>query len=179
MTKKKFDFPFIESQIRRKTFGILNTVNPDSSPHTSGILYGVSKPEDEFCIYLKTMKKFRKVKNIQRNPNVSFIIPFPHHYFRFIPAGTITINGQAELVPIDSREILEIFSEKRVLRKIISDINFDEDEDLTFLRIKPKPKVFCYGVGLSILELRSSHTSASYSVIIPEERLDARARKEK
>ena len=147
-------------------------MNPDSSPHTSGILYGVSKPEDEFCIYLKTMKKFRKVKNIQRNPNVSFIIPFPHHYFRFIPAGTITINGQAELVPIDSREILEIFSEKRVLRKIISDINFDEDEDLTFLRIKPKPKVFCYGVGLSILELRSSHTSASYSVIIPEERLE-------
>ncbi|MFW9931216.1 MAG: pyridoxamine 5'-phosphate oxidase family protein [Candidatus Thorarchaeota archaeon] len=167
MTMKKFDFHFVEEKIRQNTFGILNTINLDNSPHTSGILYGVSKPEDEFCIYLKTMKKFRKVKNIQRNPNVSFIITFPHHFFRFIPAGTITMNGQAELVPIDSEEIRGIFTEKRVLRMIVSDIDSDE----TFLRIKPKPKVFCYGVGFNILELRSSHTSVSYSVMIPEERL--------
>ncbi|MFW9908884.1 MAG: pyridoxamine 5'-phosphate oxidase family protein [Candidatus Thorarchaeota archaeon] len=167
MTGKKFDFQFIEDRIRQKTFGILNTINLDNSPHTSGILYGVSKPEDEFCIYLKTSKKFRKVKNIQRNPNVSFIITFPHHFFRFIPAGTITINGQAELVLIDAEEVREIFSEKRVLKMIVSDINPDE----TFLRIKPKPKVFCYGVGFNILELRSSHTSVSYSVLIPEDRL--------
>jgi len=166
-TEKKFDFQFIEDRIRQKTFGILNTINLENSPHTSGILYGVSKPEDEFCIYLKTNKKFRKVKNIQRNPNVSFMITFPHHFFRFIPAGTITINGQAELVPIDSQEIREIFSEKRVLRMIVSEIDFDE----TFLKIKSKPKVFCYGVGFNILELRSSHTSVSYSVMIPEDRV--------
>jgi general stress protein 26 len=167
MAEKKFDFSFIENQIRGMTFGILNTVNRDNSPHTSGILYGVSKPEDEFCIYVKTAKKFRKVKNIQRNSKVSFVIPFPHHYFRFIPSGTITINGQAELVPIDSEEIREVFSEKSVLRMIVSEINPDE----TFIRIRPKPKVFCYGVGFSVLELRSSHTSVSYSVMIPEERL--------
>ena len=52
---------------------------------------------------------------------------------------------------------------------IISDIDL-EDENLTFLKIKPKPKVFCYGVGFSVLELRR-HTSVSYSVKIPEERL--------
>jgi general stress protein 26 len=166
MTKKKFNFHFVENQIRRKTFGILNTVNRDNSPHTAGILYGVSKPRDEFSIYLKTSKNFRKVKNIQRNPKVSFVIPFPHHYFRFIPSGTITINGQAELVPIDSEEVREIFSEKSVLRMIISEINYDE----TFIRIKPKPKVFCYGVGFNVLELRG-HTSVGYSVMIPEERL--------
>ena len=167
MKEKRFDFHFIEKQIRSKTFGILNTINRDGSPHSAGILYGVSEPEHEFCIYVKTAKKFRKAKNIVRNPRVSFVIPFPHHFFRFIPSGTITINGQAELVPIDSEEVREVFLKKGVLKMIVADINYDE----TFLRIKPKPKVFCYGVGMSILELRSSHTSASYSVTIPEERL--------
>ncbi len=170
MTKNKFDFPFIENEIRNKTVGILNTINPNDSPHSSGILYGVSKPEDEFCLYLKTLKKSRKVKNIKRNPNVSFVIPFPHHYFRFIPAGTITINGQAELVPINSPEIIEIFSEKNVLKMIVEDLNLEEDKETTFIRIKPKPKILVYGVGFNILKLRSSHTSVSYSVRIPEER---------
>lgn len=170
MTEKKFDFPFIENKIRSKTFGILNTVNPNNSPQTSGILYAVSKPGEEFCIYLKTMKNFRKAKNITKNPNVTFIIPFPHHYLRFIPSGTVTIKGKAELVPINSKEIIALFSEKRVLKMIVSNINFEENEDLTFIKIKPKSKLLCYGVGFGVLKLRSSHTNVSYSVRIPEER---------
>jgi hypothetical protein len=169
MTKKPFEFPFIEQQIRRKTFGILSTVNPDNTPHTSGILYGVSNPEDAFCIYLKTERASWKAKNIQRNAQVSLIIPFPHHFLRFIPSETITITGQAELLPIDSSDILKLFADKWILRMIISKL--DLEEDVTFIRINPNPKVLCYGVGFGIFELRSAHTTAGYSVMIPEDRL--------
>ena len=171
MPKKKFDFSFIENKIREKTFGILNTINPNNSPQSSGILYAVSKPQDEFCIYLKTLKRFRKTKNIQENPNVTFVIPFPHHYLRFIPAGTVTIRGQAELVPIESEEVLEVFSEKKVLKMIVKDLDPEVKKETTFIRIKPKPKILCYGVGFNVIELGRSHTSVSYSVRIPEERL--------
>ncbi|OLS29503.1 MAG: hypothetical protein HeimAB125_22450, partial [Candidatus Heimdallarchaeota archaeon AB_125] len=79
MSKLKLDFKFIEREIRNKSFGILNTINPDGNPHTTGILYGVSKPEVEFALYLLTSMYYRKVKNIQRYENVSFVLPFPHH----------------------------------------------------------------------------------------------------
>jgi general stress protein 26 len=172
MPKKKFDFPFIEKQIRSKTFGILNTINPNNSPQSSGILFGVSKPGDPFCIYLKTFKTFRKTKNIQSNPNVTFVIPVPHHILRFIPSSTIMIKGQAELVSTDSEEVIEAFNEKRILRMILQDLNDPEvKKKTTFIRIKPKPKILCYGVGFNVIQLGRAHTSVSYSVKIPEERM--------
>ena len=171
MSQKKFDFTFIEKKIRTKTFGILNTINPNTSPQSSGILFGVSKPGDPFCIYLKTFKTFRKAKNIQSNPNVTFVIPVPHHIMRFIPASTITIKGQAELVSTDSEEVLDAFNEKGVLRMILQDLNDPEvKKKTTFIRIKPKPKILCYGVGYNVIELGRAHTSVSYSVRIPEDR---------
>ncbi len=170
MSKLKLDFKFIEREIRNKSFGILNTINPDGNPHTTGILYGVSKPEVEFALYLLTSKYYRKVKNIQRNENVSFVIPFPHHIFRFAPSGTITLNGTAEVVPINTEEIIKIFSEKRILRLIIADINFEKEDELIFIKLNPNPKILCYGVGINILKLRGSHTTGGYSVTIPVER---------
>ena len=167
MTKKKFDFDFIEKKIRTKTFGILNTINPNNSPQSSGILFAVSKPGEDLCIYLKTLKRFRKTKNIQKNPNVSFVIPFPHHYFRFIPAGTITIKGKAELVPFESEEVIEVLSEKKILKMIVKDLD-PEVKETTFIRIKPRPKILCYGVGYNVIQLGRAHTSVSYSVRIPE-----------
>ena len=170
MSLIKFNFSFIEKEVRKKTFGILNTLNLDGTPHTTGILYGVSKPDAEFALYLLTSRKYRKVRNIQRNPKVSFIIPFPHHHLRFVPSGTITLNGVAKLVPVNSENIIEVFSEKRVLKMIIADIDFDKNEEYVFIKIEPDPKILCYGVGFSIWKLRGSHTEGGYFVTIPSEK---------
>ncbi len=166
----KFNFSFIEREIRKKTFGILNTLNSDGTPHTTGILYGVSKTDTEFALYLLTSRKYRKVRNIQRNPKVSFLIPFPHHHLRFVPSGTITLNGVAKLVPENTEDIIEIFSEKRILKMIIADIDFEKDEEYVFIKIKPVSKILCYGIGFSIWKLRGSHTEGGYFVTIPTEK---------
>ena len=121
-------------------------------------------------MYLLTSKKYKKLRNIQNNPKISFIIPFPHHHLRFVPSGTITLNGIAKLVPLNSRDIIEIFSEKRILKLIIANINFEKNEELVFIKIEPDSKILCYGVGFSIWKLRGSHTEGGYSVTIPTEK---------
>lgn len=57
MNKHQFTLFFVEKQIRKKTFGILMTVNEDGTPHTAGILYGASPPSSKFALYCLTSKK--------------------------------------------------------------------------------------------------------------------------
>jgi len=171
MKKHQFPFSFIENQIQKKTFGILTTINLDGTPHTSGICYGISPPSSKFCFYSLTLKKYKKVRNIQKNPMVSFLIPFPHYYIRFAPSGTVTFNGEAELVPIDNVEVQTIFSKKRILRLIIKAISTPEKESFTFIRLKLNPKVLCHGIGFNVFKLRKGHRHADYTVKIPQKRL--------
>ena len=91
-------FSYIEKQIRKKTFGVLGTVSPKWWAHTSGILYGVSSPESSFEIYVMIDKSFKKVRNIKNNPQVSFLIPYPHYYLRMIPSSTVQFQGIAEFI---------------------------------------------------------------------------------
>ncbi|MFW9995107.1 MAG: pyridoxamine 5'-phosphate oxidase family protein [Candidatus Odinarchaeota archaeon] len=171
MERKHFTFSFIENQIRNKTFGVLTTVNQDGTPHSTGILYGVSPPSDKFALYFLTSKEYKKVRNIKVNPNVSLIIPFPHYYIRFAPSGTVMFKGKAGLVSLSEREIQDVFSKKRVLRFVIKQTSEQDEESLAFIRIKPDPKVLCFGVGYNVLKLRKGHRQGGYSVTIPEERL--------
>jgi len=102
---------------------------------------------------------------------VSFLIPFPHYYIRFAPSGTVTFNGEAELVPIDNVEVQTIFSKKRILRLIIKAISTPEKESFTFIRLKLNPKVLCHGIGFNVFKLRKGHRHADYTVKIPQKRL--------
>jgi hypothetical protein len=40
-----------------------------------------------------------------------------------------------------------------------------------FIKITPNSKLFCYGLGYSLMKLRKNIEIGSYSVSIPEERL--------
>ena len=171
MNENRFDFSFVEKQIRKKTFGILTTLNKDGTPHTTGILYGVSPPSSEFVLFCLTSKKYKKVKNIKRNPNISFLIPFPHYYIRFAPASTVMFNGICDFLPVDNPVVKEIFSKKRILRLINNQIQRGDQENMTFLRIKPKAKVLCHGLGMNVFKMRKGHAKGGYSVKIPETRL--------
>ncbi len=167
----KQQFSLIDKEIRGKTFGILNTIDQEGFPHSTGVLYGVSKPSSKFTIYIITSIKYRKTKNIKKNSNVSFIIPFPHHYLRFVPSNTITLTGKAEIKPFDNGEVLEIFMEKRILRLITEHLSEESKKELVIIEIKPDPRILCYGVGISMWKLRKGHTEGGYSVRIPKEKL--------
>ncbi|MFX0122995.1 MAG: pyridoxamine 5'-phosphate oxidase family protein [Candidatus Hodarchaeota archaeon] len=171
MNERDFIFSFVEKQIRTKTFGVLTTLNKDGTPHTTGILYGVSPPSSKFALYCLTSNEYKKVRNIKHNPNISFLVPFPHFYIRFAPASTVTFQGKADLIPVNDKEIQKVFTKKRILRLIIDEIQQEEQESLTFIRIKPKSKVLCYGLGYNVFKLRKGHTHGGYSVIIPKDRL--------
>ncbi len=171
MKKHDFTFPFVERQIRTKTFGVLTTLNQDGTPHTTGILYGVSPPSSKFALYCLTSKEYKKVRNIERNPNVSFLIPFPHYYIRFAPSSTVTLQGEADFIAVDNTEIQEAFTQKRILRLIKEEIKQGEQELMTFIRIKPNPKVLCFGIGYNVIKLRKGHAYGAYSVMIPQDRL--------
>jgi nitroimidazol reductase NimA-like FMN-containing flavoprotein (pyridoxamine 5'-phosphate oxidase superfamily) len=171
MNSDKLTFDFIEEKIRTKTFGIITTIDTDGSPHTTGVLYGVSSPNTKFALYILTSKKYRKTRNIKRNPTVSFIIPFPHHILRFVPSSTITLTGNVEILPFENEKIFSIFSDKRILRMIIKDLNPEDKMDYIFLKIVPESKIRVYGIGYNIWSLRKSHTEGGYVVRIPEERL--------
>lgn len=111
------------------------------------------------------------MRNIHRNPNVSFLIPYPVSFLPFVPSRTVTIYGKAELTAIDDIDVRGIFSKKRILRMIINEIETQYTESFIFIRIIPNPKLLCFGLGFNVLKLRKAHGQGGYSVIIPQERL--------
>lgn len=172
MKPRSFTFNFVEKNIRKKTFAILTTVNSKERPQSTGILYGVSPSTSKFAIYMFTSRNYAKVRNIPKNPFISLIIPFPHHWLRFVPASTIRIQGTAELIPADNSEALNIFRQKRILKMILPYQNQpDTLEKHVFIKLHPDKKIFCYGLGLRVMELRKTHTMGGYTVIIPSERI--------
>jgi general stress protein 26 len=169
--RNDFTFSFIEKKIRSKTFGILTTINKDGTPHSTGMLFGVSPPSSKFALNFFTSLKYKKVRNIKRNPNVSLIIPFPHYYIRFAPSGTVTFNGKAKLSSINDNNVKNTFAKKRVLRLVLKEIENQGGESFTFIQLIPNPKVLCFGIGFNVFKLRRGHKQGGYSVRIPNKRL--------
>jgi len=170
MSERQFAFDFVEKQIRKKTFGILSTVSTKGRAQSTGIIYGVSPPDSKFSIYILTHRSYRKTKNITRNPHVSLVIPFPHHYLRFVPSSCISFQGRAEIVPFNDPEAQESFMKKRILRMNLN-TGRQMKREAVFIKIKPSRKVCCYGIGIGVMKLRKHMESGSYSVVIPVERL--------
>ncbi len=164
------DFEFIEKQMRKKTYGIIGTVDEKNRSHTTGILYGVSHPGDTFAVYVVTGAEYKKTRNIRLNHNVSFAIPFPHHVLSFIPASTISFQGTAEVLPIDDEAAVRSFSSKWILRENVK-TGLEGAFDVVFLRIRPDKKIHVYGVGVSMMKMMRNPQLAAYSVQVPEKRL--------
>ena len=169
MPRDPRDFRFIEEQLRKMTFGILSTVNPGGSLQTTGILYGVSPPGARFRLYLLTDQSYLKVRNILKNPEVSFLVPYPHHFLRFVPASCISFPGTAEIVPEDDAEARGAFQTSRILRMNLEEIS--SMEEAVFIKIRPKRRMHCYGVGFGLMELMRDAAGAGYSVEVPSDRL--------
>ena len=168
MAKQKKPFSYIEAQLRKKNFGILGTIDSKDRPHSTGILYGVAPEDNPFSLYVLTGRDYRKTKNIQNNPAVSFVVPFPHYYLRFVPASVIQFQGTAEIVPFGDSAGQSSFQSSRMLRM---DLDADVvDEEKVFIRIVPDGKLFCYGVGIGLLALYKEKHTSGYTVKVPDDR---------
>jgi nitroimidazol reductase NimA-like FMN-containing flavoprotein (pyridoxamine 5'-phosphate oxidase superfamily) len=83
--KAHFTFEYVEKLLRTKNFGILSTVTDTGQPHSVGVVYAMSpQSAQSFSIYLLSRMALKKVKNISNNPNVAFVVPFPHNIMRMI-----------------------------------------------------------------------------------------------
>ncbi len=169
-TSERLSFSAVEKEIRKKTFGLISTVDPVGRPHTTGILFGMSPPDSPVLFYIVTSKNAAKVRYIRRNPNVTLTVTFLHHWLRFVPDSTVMFRGTADLVSLDDEGFRAAFSQKRMLRMNLQ-VDSDVLKDSTVIRIMPDRTAYCYGVGVGINELRKDPTSARYKVIIPKGRL--------
>lgn len=170
MPARAFDFDLIEREVRKKTFGVFTAIDSKGRPHSTGILYGVSPPGSKFVLYIMTEEGYAKARYVRKNPNVSLVVTFPHYYIRFAPASYVMFIGTAELVPLEYPDAQWAFKQKRILR-MSQRVDDEVLEKALFIKMNPEPTVFCFGVGIGIMELRGAHTEGSYKVAIPADRL--------
>lgn len=165
MTQNKASFGFVESQLRKKNFGTLGTIGGDGRPHSTGVLYRIPPPPHPLLFYIITGGRYQKTKNMMANPAVSFVVPFPHYYLRFVPSNCIQFQGTAEILPVTDPLGVETFRQSRMLRMSLQLAS--GPESVVFIRITPDSRLYCYGVGMSIMRLKNDHAAGSYVVEAP------------
>ncbi|MFW9908545.1 MAG: pyridoxamine 5'-phosphate oxidase family protein [Candidatus Thorarchaeota archaeon] len=160
-------FEYIEKQLRKKSFGVLSVVTNQGSPHSTGVIYTIAPKPHPFHFYILTGADYRKTAYIRKNPNVAFLVTFPHYWLRFVPANVVHFQGTADILPFGDRIGMESFQQNRIAR-----MNLETDypkEEMVFLRIIPPRKLNVYGLGIPLMQMRSAHTEAGYKVEIPKE----------
>lgn len=169
-----FTFDYVEKQLRKKTFGILTTVAPEGRPHSVGVVYAMAPQSQQqfFCLYLITRPVLKKARNIRNNPNVSFVVPFPHYLFSSIPPRCIQFQGKAELLPISDDSIaLKAFQSSIVLKRSMQhSLRLGES---IFIRVVPDKKIFCFGIGANLLKFlipSQNKNLGNFYVTVPENR---------
>ncbi len=170
-----FPFSYVEKQLRRKNFGILTTVTPEGRPHSVGVVYAVAPPDMPFSLYLISRPVLKKARNISNNPNVSFVIPFPHYFLRLIPPSCIQFQGKAEQIPFEDPVARKAFQSSIVLRRSLR--HSVELGESIFFRIVPDKKIFCFGIGANVWNFlipSQSRILGNFYVTIPENRVGAR-----
>jgi general stress protein 26 len=166
----RFTFEFVEKKVRKKTFGVLTTIDTKGRPHSTGIIYAVGPSEKPFALYCIVGANYAKVRNIKRNPNVSLVVTYPHYWIRFAPASYVMFRGTAEILPDNDVEGRWAMSQTRIGRMNLQTEAEEVGTELAYIKINPEPTVFCYGVGIGIMELRGDHANSAYKVTIPEDR---------
>lgn len=164
------DFSYIEKQVRKKVFGVFNTIDPQNRPHSTGIVFAIPPPDYGFAIYMITGKRAMKVKNILQNSATSLVVTFPHYYIRFAPTFYVMFRGTSEILSVDNEIFRISFSQKMVTRKALKD-DLRESIDNCVIKFTPEPTVFCFGLGISPLKILKNPGIARYKVSIPKQRL--------
>ncbi len=159
-------FEYIEKQLRKKSFGVISTIDSKGRPHSTGVIYTIAPKPNPFHFYILTGAEYRKTKYIEANPNVAFMITFPHYWLRFVPANVVHFQGKADILPFEDSIGKESFMQNRISRM---NLNTETDDEIIFIRIKPSKKLNVYGLGIPLMQMRGDHANAGYKVEIPED----------
>ena len=170
MQEERFTFERVEKEVRKKTFGVLTTIDSKGRPHSTGVIYATGPPDKPFALYSIVGANYAKVRNIRRNPNVSLVVTFPHYWIRFAPASYVMFRGTAEILPGHDPDGHWAMSLSRIGRMNVQTVAEDTGTAYVYVKISPEPTVFCFGVGIGIMELRGDIEHGAYNVTIPEHR---------
>jgi hypothetical protein len=161
-------FDQIEAAVRKKTFGVFTSIDRKGRPHSTGVLYGVSPPASPFALFVLTRERYVKVRNVRMNPETTLVVTFPHRILSFVPASCVTFRGRTDVVPFADTDGRWALDQRRILRDNVASVS--QVEDPVFLKLTPEPKVWCYGLGIGLLEMSKDHVGLDYRVNIPAER---------
>jgi hypothetical protein len=107
---------------------------------------------------------------------VTFTIPFPHYYLRSAPSSTVQIAGTAEVLDYTDVEGQLSFNKspfffKKIMNKLISSSKEKTNEEVVFIKIVPKKRINCFGLGIHMFSFLRYPEQGYYYIEIPPERL--------
>ena len=70
-------FRTVETEMRRRNYGVLSTVARNGRPHSTSVAYALSARSRPLALYIVRDRRSKKARNIDRNPNVAFVVPVP------------------------------------------------------------------------------------------------------
>ena len=162
-------FDAVERALRKRRFATLASMTADGRPHATGVVYAISPPGEPICLYVTTNAKNKKVANIRANPDVALVVPLPRPVLAMLPPACVQFQGTAEVVNDTDEGALRAFRSTWFLRTILKTEHHivAEGGRICFIRVRPDPVVFTYGLGMSILTLRRHAGEGAGRVRIP------------
>jgi hypothetical protein len=154
--------------LEKELFAVLGMVNAQNEARTIGMVY-VAR---DYKIYMVTGKETWKVRYIQHNSHVSITVPIakriPLLPWIKIPAATITFSGLARARTMDEVD-------NGVLSALLRGLEEDSEmrEKSCIIEVSPVGDFITYGVGVSLMTMRTPAKSRGRVSVVPIEAHDA------
>ncbi len=138
------------AELGKQLFAVLGMVNAQNEARTIGMVY-VAR---DYKIYMVTGKETWKARYVQQNPHVSLTVPIAKRIWLFpwvkIPAATITFTGLAS-----ARDMDEV--DDSVLSALLRGLETDPEmrEKSCIIEVEPEGDFITYGVGVSLMTMRT------------------------
>lgn len=174
MSNGEISFKTLERALRRRKFGTLATVGGDAArPHATEVIYAMPTSGRSLYFYVTSRTTTRKVRNIRARPEVAFVVPLARLVAPWFPPRAVQFQGTADIVGNDDEGARDAFHSLWFLRRILSAEQriVAQGGDLCFIRIRPDPVVFTYGMGTSVLQTIRQPKDVAGRVAIPSELL--------
>lgn len=133
----------------KASFAVLGFVTPSGAPRSSGVMYRVIghrlyvavQPESWKARHIRADGRVAVTATVRRGGLLSLVAP--------IPPATISFPGTATVHPWGSPRIAAILDELGPL------LPPERREDVSIIEIAPEGNFVTYGIGISLLKMRS------------------------
>jgi Pyridoxamine 5'-phosphate oxidase len=140
----RLDVETILTTPRRRNFAVLSTVADAGTSHSAGVTYGVSRPDSTFTLYVMTRRHLQKARNVERNPNVSLVVPVVRRLLWFLPPPCLQLRGRAEILDwtdAQGRDVFASFWMGRQILEMYRQSHRRGETRIYFLKITPDPLI--------------------------------------